>query len=432
MMHIKTTVFILAGLMALPGLAVAETAKGRIKYISNKANTIQLDIKGKEPVVVRFDKNTAFENAANIDDLGPPDLLKVEYEPGKPASKITKVVFGLPPGVEIDMQEMLAILQGKRGEYLLGDARPARKFPGGHIPSAVSTFPNDKEAFLKALPEDKSRLLVFYCGGPTCPFTGKAVKAAMEAGYTNIKGFQEGIPGWKKAKLAVHSEPAWLAKNLDEHHVIIDARATTESTKQHIQSAVAMPASRLEAMTRQFIKTQAIAGLPGVTDMGAPIVVYANKHTDRNALLAYKQLRDWGYSNASILVNGFDGWTGKGLPVASGPAATAIVYTKKLAKGAIPPKEFAALEQSREGIVFLDVRSDAEIAKLGMLKGATHLPLDNLEASLASVPKDKEIVTYCENGIRAEMAYEKLKEHGYKARFLNETLTFDKAGNYKF
>ena len=177
-MMIKTTAFILAGLLALPTLAAAETAKGRIKYISKKASTIQLSVKGKEPVVVRFDKNTVFENAAGIKELGPPDLLKVEFEPGKPASKITKVVFGLPPGVEIDIKEMIAILQGKRGEYLLGDARPAKKYPAGYIPSAVSTFPDDKEAFLKALPDDKGRLLVFYCGGPTCPFTGKAVKAA--------------------------------------------------------------------------------------------------------------------------------------------------------------------------------------------------------------------------------------------------------------
>ena len=175
----------------------------------------------------------------------------------------------------------------------------------------------------------------------------------------------------------------------------------------------------------------ATAELPGVTDKRAPIIVYANQHTDRDALLAYKQLRDWGYGGATILVGGLSGWTAKGLPVATGPAATGIKYSKKLVKGAISPKDFAAVEQSREGVFFLDVRSDAEIAKLGMLKGATHIPLDNLQAKLASVPKDKEVITYCENGIRAEMAYEKLKEQGYKVRFLNETITFDKDGNYK-
>ena len=165
-----------------------------------------------------------FENASGIDDLNAPDLLKVVYEPGKAASKITKIVFALPPGAEIDIKEMVSILQGKRGAYTLGDARPAKVYATGHIPSAISTFPDDKETFLKSLPQDKSKLLVFYCGGPTCPFTGKAIEAATAAGYTNVKGFQAGIPAWKKAKLAVHVGPDWLVKNLDMHHVIIDVR----------------------------------------------------------------------------------------------------------------------------------------------------------------------------------------------------------------
>lgn len=428
---LKRTAFLVLGTLIVTNLAVAETVKGRIKYISNKASAIQIDVKGKKPVVVQFDKTTVFENATGIKDLGPPDLLSVEYEPGKPATKITKVVFGLPPGVEIDIKEMIAILQGKRGEYLLGDARPEKKYLAGHIPSAVSTFPKEKEAFLKALPADKSRLLVFYCGGPTCPFTGEAVTAAMEAGYTNVKGFQAGIPGWQKVKkLAVHSSPGWLAKNLDEHHIIIDARDPAESSRQHIKTAVALPAAELQAMTQQFIKEQKVAQLQEVRDKRAPIIVYADKHTDRNAIVAYQQLRAWGYGKAAILAGGFDAWTEKGYPVASGPAATEINYTKKLVKGAIPPKEFAALEQSRDGVVFVDVRTDAEVAKQGMLKGATHIPLDSLEGQLASLPKDKEIVTYCENGIRAEMAYETLTEKGYQARFLNETVTFDKDGNY--
>lgn len=426
----KKIAFFLLGVLILPGLTAAETAKGRIKYISKKASTIQLDIKGKAPVVVQFDKNTVFENASGIKELGPPDLLKVEYEAGKPATKITKIIFGLPPGVEIDIKELIAVLQGKRGEYLLGDARPAKKFPAGHIPSAISTFPEDKEAFLKALPADKGKLLVFYCGGPTCPFTGKAVNAAMEAGYTNVKGFQAGIPGWKKAKLAVHSSPGWLAKNLDEHHIVIDSRDPAKSSQQHIQSAVSIPASELESMTRQFIKEQKVVQLQGVTDKRAPIIVYADKHTDKDALLAYKQLRDWGYGKASILVGGFNAWTEKGRPVASGPASTEIKYTKKLVTGAIPPKEFAALEKSRKDVVFVDVRTNAEVAKQGMLKGAQHIPLDNLGANLATLPKDKEIITYCENGIRAEMAYEDLRDKGYKVRFLNEAINFDAEGNY--
>ncbi len=416
-------------MLSVLGTAWADTAKGRIKYVSKKANTIQLVVKGKEPVVVRFDDKTVFENAKGIAELGPPDLLSVEFEPGQPASKIKKIVFGLPPGVEIDTEELLATLQGKRGQYVLGDARPPKKFETGHIPSAVSTFPKDKEAFLKALPADKGRLLVFYCGGPTCPFTGKAVDLAKANGYTNLRGYQMGIPAWKKSKLAVHSEPGWLAKNLDEHHVIIDARDSAVSAKRHIKSAVAIPASELAAMTRRFIKEQKLAELPGVRDKRAPIIIYADSHTSREALLGYRQLRDWGYGNATVLSGGLKAWVAEGRPVASGPMPTSVTYSKKLVKGAIAPTEFITLEKSRQGVVFVDVRTDAEIASHGMLKDAMHIPLDYVEASLAKLPRDKEIVVYCKNGIRAEMAYETLRDNGFKTRFLNETPTFHKDGS---
>ncbi len=426
----KRLAVVVLSLLMVPGLALADEAKGRIKYISNKANTIQLDVTGKQPVVVRFDKDTVFENATGIDDLSPPDLLKVEYEPGKPASRITKIIFGLPPGVEIDIKELVTILQGKRGEYVLVDARPEKKYLPGHIPSAISAFPKDKEAFIKKLPAEKDRLLVFYCGGPTCPFTGESVDIALAQGYTNVKGFQQGIPGWKKAKLAVHTNAAWLSRNLDEHHVIIDARDPAASTEQHIQSAVALPAAQLAAMTQTFVKEQTLAELPGVADKRAPIIVYADTHTAKEAILAYKQLRDWGYTNASILEGGLSVWMAAGYPTASGQAATEITYTKQLAKGAVPPQEFAQLVKSPGNVVFLDVRTNAEVAQQGMLKGAVHVPLDDLEGQLGSLPKDKEIIAYCENGIRAEMAYETLKEKGFKVRFLNETIKFDPEGNY--
>lgn len=430
-MNNKNPMYALLVLLLLPGFADAATVKGRIKYISNKANTIQLDVKGKEPVVVQFDSATVFKNTSGIDALNPPDLLEVEYEPGKAATKIKKIVFALPPGAEIDIKEMVAILQGKRGKYTLGDARPAKVYATGHIPSAISTFPNDKKAFLKSLPEDKAKLLVFYCGGPTCPFTGKAIKAAMEAGYTNIKGFQAGIPAWKRSKLAIHVKPDWVTNNLDMHHIIIDARDTASSTSGHVKTAVSIPASKLVLMTKQFIKDQTNPQLPGVTDKRAPIVVYSDGHTDKNALLAYKQLRDWGYANASILNGGFSKWAALAYPIETGAAPTEIHYTKKLAKGAIASKDFAALHAAPGATVFLDVRTDSETSELGMLKGAMHIPLDSLDAKLATLPKDREIITYCENGIRAEMAYQTLKENGYKARYLDDVISVDSEGAYR-
>jgi len=428
-MKTRHLALVLIGLLMASHTVWSATAKGRIKYISNKANTVQIDVKEGEPVVVRFDAGTAFEGVESIDGLGPEDLIVAEYEPGMPATKIKKVVFGLPPGVEIDIQEMLAILQGQRGAYVLGDGRPTKKYLAGHVPSAISTPPKEVEDFKAKMPEDKGQLVVFYCGGPTCPFTGQAVELAQSLGYTNVKGFQAGLPGWKKAKLPVHTNRGWMAKNLDEHHVVLDVREAPEG--EHLPGAVGLASSRIAAMTQRFIDTQEIARLPAVSDMGAPIVLYGDTHSSKDVLLAFKELRSWGYSNVSVLEGGLTAWMADDLPIASGALAADIHYTKQLAKGAIAPKEFAALEKIREQVVFVDVRSEGEVAAQGKLRGAMHIPLDSLEGRLSEIPEGQEVITYCENGIRAEMAYELLREKGYKVRFLNETITFDGDGQYK-
>jgi rhodanese-related sulfurtransferase len=418
-------------LTALVGLVQAETVKGRIAVVSKQAGTIQIEVKGKDKsvskVVVRTDANTRYEGASGLKELGPPDLIEVQREPGEAASSIKKIVFGLPPGVEISVKELLGIMTGSE-PYHLFDARPGKRFGAAHVPGARSAFPKDED-FLSKLPADKNALLVFYCGGPTCPYTGVAVKKAQEAGYTRLRGFQAGLPGWKKAKLPVHSEASWLAKHLDPQHVILDVRDKAQSGQSHIKTAVAMPTADLQAMTRQFIDKQSVAQLPGVSDMRAPVIVYADSHTSKDALLAYKELRTWGYGKATVLKDGFSGWEKAGLPTATGAAGTQIVYQKKLAPGAIAPEEFVAL-QSSEGTVIIDVRTEEEVAS-GVISGARHIPLEKLEDVAADLPRDEEVLIYCANGIRAEMAHQTLNEKGIKNRFLNETVIIDKDGSFK-
>lgn len=420
----KILLVALLGLSLSAPLLWADTVKGRIQQISNKAATIQLDVKGKPPVVVRFGPATQFAGAEGIAALGPPDLIEVEYSPGQPATRIEKIVFGLPPGAEIDIHEMLAILQGQRGAYTLGDARPVKRYRQGHIPSAEPTPTQDQASFLAALPADKDRLLVFYCGGPTCPFTGQAIKSAADAGYTRLKGYQEGMPGWKKHQLPVHSSRPWVAENLDIHHVLIDVRTPAVAMSGHIPSAVTLPTSELQALTDEFIRRQVPAKLPGVADKAAPIILYSNTHADADLLLAYKELKSWGYKNVSVLEGGLNAWQADNRPLAAHELASEIRYEKELVEGAAPMAEFVKLSADPKATTFLDVRTEAEVAQQGMLEGALHIPLDNLEARAGELPKGKPVIAYCENGIRAEMAYRTLKDKGFDVYFLNETIEF--------
>jgi len=276
----------------------AEVVKGRIQTVSKQAGTVQIGVKDKK-VVIRTDANTKFDGFASLKELSPPDLIEAERDPGQPARTIKKIVFALTPGVEINTEELLKIMTGKE-PYSLYDARPVKKVGKAHIPGARPAHPKD-DNFLSLLPEDKDALLVFYCGGPTCPYTGIAVEMAQKAGYTNLKGYQAGLPGWKKNKLPVHTEAGWLVKNLNEQTVILDVRDTPASSKSHIKGAVAMPPADLQAMTNRLIEQKTLAEHQGVTDTRAPSVVYVDTHTQKETLPAYKALRNSGYTGATTL-----------------------------------------------------------------------------------------------------------------------------------
>ncbi|MDA0204918.1 MAG: rhodanese-like domain-containing protein [Acidobacteria bacterium] len=73
----------------------------------------------------------------------------------------------------------------------------------------------------------------------------------------------------------------------------------------------------------------------------------------------------------------------------------------------------AARLDAGEDIYLLDVRNPDELEEHGMIAGAINIPIDQLQARLSEVPKDKEIVTYCMRGGRASTAADILREAGY-------------------
>jgi rhodanese-related sulfurtransferase len=63
-----------------------------------------------------------------------------------------------------------------------------------------------------------------------------------------------------------------------------------------------------------------------------------------------------------------------------------------------------------------------------MITGAKLVPDEEILGRLADIPKDKLIITHCSTGVRAEMAYHKLKEKGYNVKFLNANVAVEKDG----
>jgi len=63
-------------------------------------------------------------------------------------------------------------------------------------------------------------------------------------------------------------------------------------------------------------------------------------------------------------------------------------------------------------VCIIDVR-DEEERKAKFIRGSLHIPVNDLRSKLAELPKDKEIVVYCEIGLRGYVAYRILTQHGF-------------------
>lgn len=129
----------------------------------------------------------------------------------------------------------------------------------------------------------------------------------------------------------------------------------------------------------------------------------------------------------ALSVDVFSAETGN--EISKGPAAENIASEKKPAAGEISIDDFEKALLSGEAVI-LDVRSALDYAE-GHFKGALHMSLGNIAKDYSKLPKDKRIITYCETGARAEMAYDILKKHGYDVNFLKAKPAFAADGSYK-
>jgi phage shock protein E len=64
------------------------------------------------------------------------------------------------------------------------------------------------------------------------------------------------------------------------------------------------------------------------------------------------------------------------------------------------------------GAMIIDVRTPDEFRD-GAYPGAVNIPVSNLGARLAEIPKDKSVVLYCASGARSSSAARVLKQAGY-------------------
>lgn len=411
---------IVASLLLTPIWLVAEEVVGKIQSISQSAKVIQyINPKTKEVTVIKFTDSTQLIDAESFKDLTMNTKFKATIDDNNVASKIKRVLVKLSAELVIDTDALSDLLdQGK--PIFIGDARPVSKYNIGHIPTSKST-PTDKlEANLNWLPKDKDTLIVFYCGGVTCPLSPAALKIAMSAGYINVKAYVEGFPAWKSVVYPSHVNAQWLNKNLDKNHIILDVR---KHPSLSVKGAVGLPAEELTVMHDQMNKDKVAVNKRSIfnlRDKKAPITIIADTADADSAIEAYEILTFWKFKNVVILKEGFDGWLAADLPTAK--VATELVYEKKLAKGAIDEITFVKAAQQGSAII-IDVR-DSQESNHGRVKGSINIPLGELDQHLDKIPKEGLVILHCVGGSRASLGYTLLAKKGYKnVRYLNDSFT---------
>lgn len=97
---------------------------------------------------------------------------------------------------DIGLPELKKAISEK--EVTVIDVNGTASYKAGHIPGSID-YIAVKEDLASKLPDDKSALIVAYCGSEKCGAYAQAAEAAKKLGYTNVKHFSPGLKGWKEA-----------------------------------------------------------------------------------------------------------------------------------------------------------------------------------------------------------------------------------------
>lgn len=241
-------------------------------------------------------------------------------------------------------------------------------------------------------------------------------------GYKNVKMYYAGLPGWRMTGHPLYTEPEFVKSLLDnakpDSFIIVDLRKPDKAQKEHLPKAINLPADNIQAIH---------AALP--SDKNARIILYSDNQKEAEKVL--RSLRVNVHDNLAIMNGGIEAWKAKGYPVESNSLITKVDYKPALLPGRINVEEFKKIVKDiPPDKVVLDVRRPDERAKKGKIPGTINIPVDTLDWRWVELPKDKEIIIHCQEGPRASIAYDILKEQGFKVRYVFASFKWNKDGTY--
>ena len=196
---------------------------------------------------------------------------------------------------EVSTQELRDII--KSGSAVLLDARPPMEYAISHIPGALNVAPqigrpahlyiSDVAEVGRLLEGAKDKALVIYCNGPFCGKTKRLGTELLGAGYTNVRRYQLGAPGWRTlASQAMQTDLAALRYiSRDKTAVWIDAREPAAFSAGTVPGARNIaPSGLLPGKDQGVMKQAKDDGRLPMEDHNTRIVVFGSNVRETRAV----------------------------------------------------------------------------------------------------------------------------------------------------
>jgi rhodanese-related sulfurtransferase len=112
----------------------------------------------------------------------------------------------------------------------------------GHIPGANNPEGPPEKVVAKVeqlVGGDKSKALVLYCNGPFCEASRRMSVQLLDAGFTNVRRYQLGMPIWRAlgGPTEIELEGVVRISKSDQTAVFFDARSAEEFAKGSLPGA---------------------------------------------------------------------------------------------------------------------------------------------------------------------------------------------------
>ncbi|HEY6133443.1 MAG TPA: rhodanese-like domain-containing protein [Rubrivivax sp.] len=252
-------------------------------------------------------------------------------------------------------------------------------------------------------------------------------------------------------------DAAYVEAALARGAVVWDVRDAASYKDGHIPGAV--NAGELGAVLRDpnredwlpTSQVQAVLGKAGIDPLQREVIAYS-RLGDPNAYHAQAGLRYFGARSAKVFHGGLDAWQAAGKPVAkeatvlppvaltlAPPAASEVLWTPAMierikARGTQivdtrTPKEFAGedVRAIRGGHIpgainmpfednWVDPQTGTKLAskQVNTRAGMSLKPTEELQKLYAGLDREREVVVYCQSGVRASVTASVLRDLGFK------------------